>query len=54
MCTSSEWPNPEHQEVFLKKAVLVWHPFKEFSGLLPEVKPVCEKLANWSYEDVVN
>ena len=42
------------QEIFLKKAVLVGHPFKEFSGLLPEVKPVCEKLANWSYEDVVN
>lgn len=41
-------------ENFLKKAVLVGHPFKEFSGLLPEVKLACEKLANWSYEDVVN
>jgi hypothetical protein len=38
----------------LKKAVLVGHPFKEFSGLLPEVKLACEKLASWSYEDLVN
>jgi hypothetical protein len=41
-------------ENFLKKAVLVGHPFKEFSGLLPEVKLACEKLASWSYEDLVN
>ena len=41
-------------ENFLKKAVLVWHLFKEFSGLLPEAKLACEKLARWSYEDLVN
>ena len=41
-------------EYFCKKAVLVGHPFKEFSSLLPEVKLACEKLASWSYEDLVN
>ena len=29
-------------EKFLERAVMVVHPFKEFSGLLPEVKLACE------------
>ena len=41
-------------EKFLDKAVQVGHPFGEFSGLLPEVKHACEKLAQWRYEDIVN
>ena len=41
-------------ENFLKRAVMVGHPFKEFSGLLPEVKMACEKLASWRHEDIVN
>ncbi|CAK9057508.1 unnamed protein product, partial [Durusdinium trenchii] len=41
-------------EQFLEQAVLVGHPFREFSGLLPEVKLACEKLTSWSHEDLVN
>eukprot|EP00435_Cladocopium_sp_Y103_P031790 s3870_g8.t1 len=35
-------------ENFLRKAVQVGHPFKSFSGLLPEVKQACERLAECS------
>ena len=41
-------------EGFLEKAVQVGHPFREFSGLLPEVRDACAKLAHWKYEDIVN
>ena len=41
-------------EKFLDKAIQVGHPFGEFSGLLPEVKHACEKLARSRYEDIVN
>ena len=41
-------------EQFLEQAVLVGHPFREFSGLLPEVKLAREKLTSWSHEDLVN
>ena len=41
-------------ENFLKRAIQVGHPFKDFSGLHPEVKLACERLAAMSYEEVVN
>ena len=41
-------------EKFLDKAIQVGHPFGEFSGLSPEVKHACEKLARSRYEDIVN
>ena len=41
-------------EKFLDKAIQVGHPFGVFSGLSPEVKHACEKLAQSRYEDVVN
>eukprot|EP00435_Cladocopium_sp_Y103_P019670 s3838_g4.t1 len=41
-------------EDFLKRAVQVGHPFKDFSGLQPEVKLACERLTCMSHEEIVN
>ena len=41
-------------ENFMKRAIQVGHPFKDFSGLQPEVKRACERLSEMSHEDVVN
>ena len=38
----------------MKRAIHVGHPFKDFSGLQPEVKRACERLSEMSHEEVVN
>lgn len=39
---------------FLQQAVMAGHPFEQFSGLLPEVRTACEKLASMQSYEIVN
>ena len=41
-------------EEFLRQAVLVGHPFSNFSGLPPEVGEACADVATMTHADVVN
>ena len=41
-------------EEFLRQAVLVGHPFSNFSGLPPEVGAACADVATMTHADVVN
>lgn len=39
---------------FLRQAATAGHPFEQFSGLLPEVRLACEKLAAMESHEIVN